>query len=184
MARCDAPGVAGDDEAEVIRAAFEAAGATWSERSTDQEEADALFAARRLVYPALARLGAVLTEDICVPRTAVTDVLTRIEQIAGEHDVRIACLAHAGDGNLHPMVVVPPGDEKARTRGRAAFERVVDLAVDAGGTVTGEHGVGLLKMRGLARELSPAVMAMHRAIKNALDPAGILNPGKVFPADG
>ncbi len=184
LARCDAPGVAGDEEAETVRAAFEAAGATWSERSTDQAEADALFAARRLVYPALVRLGAVLTEDICVPRTAVTDVLTRIERIAGEHDVRIACIAHAGDGNLHPMVVIPPGDEAARARGRAAFERVVDLAVDAGGTVTGEHGVGLLKMRGLVRELSPAVLAMHRAIKNALDPAGILNPGKVFPADG
>jgi glycolate oxidase len=182
LARCDSPGEAGDEEAETVRAAFEAAGATWSERSTDQAEAEALFAARRLVYPALVRLGAVLTEDICVPRTAVTEVLARIERIAAEHDVRIACIAHAGDGNLHPMVVVPPGDEEARTRGTAAFEQVVDLAVDAGGTVTGEHGVGLLKMRGLARELSPAVLAMHRAIKKALDPAGILNPGKVFPA--
>jgi glycolate oxidase len=182
LARCDAPGAAGDEEAETIRAAFEAAGATWSERSTDQAEADALFAARRLVYPALVRLGAVLTEDICVPRTAVTEVLARIERVADEHGVRIACIAHAGDGNLHPMVLVPPGDEDARARGAAAFERVVDLALDAGGTVTGEHGVGLLKMRGLSRELSPEVLAMHRAIKNALDPAGIFNPGKVFGA--
>jgi glycolate oxidase len=184
LARCDAPGAAGEEEAETIRAAFEAAGATWSERSTDQAEADALFAARRLVYPALVRLGSVLTEDICVPRTAVTEVLARIEGIAAEHDVRIACIAHAGDGNLHPMVVVPHGDEEARARGAAAFERVVDLALAVGGTVTGEHGVGLLKMRGLARELSPEVLAMHRAIKNALDPAGILNPGKVFPVEG
>ncbi|OLF12515.1 FAD-binding oxidoreductase [Actinophytocola xanthii] len=183
LARCDTPGGAGEEEAAAIRAAFDAAGATWSERSTDQAEADALFAARRLVYPALVRLGAVLTEDVCVPRTEVTEVLARIERIAERHDVRIACLAHAGDGNLHPMVVVPPGDEGARTRGARALEQVVDLAVDTGGTVTGEHGVGLLKMRGLARELSPAVMAMHRAVKTALDPAGILNPGKVFPTE-
>jgi glycolate oxidase len=125
-------------------------------------------------------MGEVLTEDICVPRMAVTELFARIEAIAAEHDVRIACLAHAGDGNVHPMVVVPPGDTDAQRRGSAAFERVVDTAVDLGGTVTGEHGVGLLKMRGLTRELSPAVMAMHRAVKNALDPAGILNPGKVF----
>jgi glycolate oxidase len=181
LARCDTPGAAGDEEAETIRAAFDTAGATWSERSTDQEEADALFAARRLVYPALVRLGSVLTEDICVPRTAVTEVLARVERVAEDHDVRIACIAHAGDGNLHPMIVLPPGDDAARARGAAAFERVVDLALAAGGTVTGEHGVGLLKMRGLSRELSPEVLAMHRAIKNALDPAGILNPGKVFP---
>ncbi|HEX6351904.1 FAD-binding oxidoreductase [Actinophytocola sp.] len=183
LARCDARGAVGDADAEVVLAAFDAAGATWSARSTDEAEADALFAARRLVYPALVRLGSVLTEDICVPRTVVTTVLARIEAIAAEHDVHIACLAHAGDGNLHPMVVVPPGDEGTRQRGAIAFERIVDLAVDVGGTVTGEHGVGLLKMRGLARELSPAVRAMHRAVKKAFDPAGILNPGKVFPVD-
>lgn len=177
LARTDTPG---DAESDLVLAAFESAGATWSARSADESEADALFAARRMVYPALTRLGEVLTEDICVPRTAVTDVLARVEAIAARHDVHIACLAHAGDGNLHPMVVVPPGDEGVRHRAAAAFESIVDLAVDVGGTVTGEHGVGTLKMRGLTRELSPAVLDLHRAVKRALDPVGILNPGKVF----
>jgi glycolate oxidase len=180
LARCDAAGEAGRAEAETVRDCFESAGATWSACSADEAEADALFAARRLVYPALERLGMVLTEDVCVPRTALPEMLGRIERIAAEHDVRIASLAHAGDGNVHPMVLIPPGDERARGGAQEAFEQIVNVAIALGGTVTGEHGVGLLKMGGLARELSPAVLDMHRAVKHALDPAGIFNPGKVF----
>jgi glycolate oxidase len=180
LARCDAVGAAGDAEADIILACFESAGSTWCARSTDEAEADALFAARRLVYPALERHGPVLTEDVCVPRKAVPEMLSRIERIAAEHDVRIANLAHAGDGNLHPMIVTRRGDEEARTRGQQALEVIIDEAIAIGGTVTGEHGVGLLKMRGLVQELGPAVLGMHHAIKNALDPAGIFNPGKVF----
>ncbi|MEU5095541.1 FAD-linked oxidase C-terminal domain-containing protein [Streptomyces sp. NPDC020996] len=180
LARCDAPGAAGAEEADTVLACFEAAGAAWSARSADPAEADALFAARRLVYPALERLGLVLSEDICVPRTLVADMLARIERTAERHGVRIAGLAHAGDGNLHPMLVVPRGDERALARGREVLEEVVDQALELGGTVTGEHGVGLLKMRGLTRELGPAVLELHRGIKQVWDPAGILNPGKVF----
>ncbi|MFD7735709.1 FAD-binding oxidoreductase [Kitasatospora phosalacinea] len=180
LARCDAPGAAGEEEADTVRACFAAAGASWSARSGDDTEAEALFAARRLVYPALERLGLVLSEDICVPRMLVPRMLAHIERIALEQGVHVASLAHAGDGNLHPMLVVPRGDEQAMARGRAAFELVVDQAIALGGTVTGEHGVGLLKMRGLGKELSPAVLDLHRGIKKVLDPAGILNPGKVF----
>jgi glycolate oxidase len=182
LARCDAPGAAGVEEADTVLACFEAAGAAWSARSGDPAEADALFAARRLVYPALERLGMVLSEDICVPRTLVPEMLARLERTAERHDVHIAGLAHAGDGNLHPMLVVPRGDERELARGREVFEEVVDQAIELGGTVTGEHGVGLLKMRGLTRELSPAVLDLHRGIKQVWDPAGILNPGKVFAA--
>ncbi|NJQ01287.1 FAD-binding oxidoreductase [Streptomyces zingiberis] len=180
LARCDAPGTAGEEEAGTVLECFRAAGASWSARSGDPAEADALFAARRLVHPALDRLGAVLSEDICVPRVLVPDMLAALERIAGRNGVRIAGLAHAGDGNLHPMLVVERGDERALARGREVFEEVVDQALALGGTVTGEHGVGLLKMRGLARELGPAVLDLHRGIKQVWDPAGILNPGKVF----
>ena len=93
-------------------ACFEAAGATWSARSDDPDEADALFAARRLAYPALERLGPVLTEDVCVPIVQVPAMLPRIEEIASAHDVLIANIAHAGDGNLHPLLITPPGDER------------------------------------------------------------------------
>jgi len=109
----------------------------------------------------------------------VPEMLDRIEKIAARHDTKIANIAHAGDGNLHPLLITPPGDEKARLRAQAAFEDILSDALDLGGTVTGEHGVGLLKMAGLRRELSPAVLDMHRAVKRALDPHGILNPGKV-----
>jgi glycolate oxidase len=161
-------------------ACFEAAGATWAARSTDQEEADALFSARRLAYPALERLGPVLTEDVCVPKAAVPEMLGRIEAAATAHDVLIANIAHAGDGNLHPLILTPVGDEAARDRAQAAFEQIITDALDLGGTVTGEHGVGLLKRGGLERELSLPVREMQRAVKQALDPAGILNPGKAI----
>ena len=182
LARLDAPGAAGDAEAAAVLGCFEAAGATWAARSEDAEEADALFAARRLAYPAVERLGPVLTEDICVPVGRVPDMLRRIQQIGEQHDVLIANIAHAGDGNLHPLLITDPGDEPARLRAQQAFAVIIDEALAVGGTVTGEHGVGLLKMAGLAAELSPAVADMHRAIRRALDPHGILNPGKVISA--
>jgi glycolate oxidase len=115
-----------------------------------------LFAARRLAYPALERLGPVLTEDVCVPRGAVPEMLARIERAAAEEDVVIANIARA-------------------------FDRIVEDCRALGGTVTGEHGVGLLKLPGAAAELSPVVLDLHASIKHALDPRGILNPGKAFP---
>jgi glycolate oxidase len=180
LGRIDDPGIAGDERAEQMLACFEAAGATWAARSTDEEEAEALFAARRLAYPALERLGPVLTEDVCVPIAAVPDMLARIEQIAGKHDILIASIAHIGDGNLHPLLIADPDDNAARDRAKIAFEEILSAALDLGGTVTGEHGVGLLKRGGLSRELSPAVLDIHRAVKAALDPHHILNPGKIF----
>ena len=179
LGRVDTPGAAGDAEAEAVRACFAEAGAAWAEVSTDQAEADALFQARRLACPALERLGPVLTEDVVVPRSRVPQMLARVEEIAAGHDVLVANIAHAGDGNLHPLIITEPGDEAARARAQLAFEDILDAAVSFGGTVTGEHGVGLLKTGGMDRELGPVDLAMQRAAKAALDPHGILNPGKV-----
>jgi glycolate oxidase len=180
LGRIDTPGADGVVEAQRMAAAFEAAGAGFVAVSSDAQESEALFAARRLAYPALERLGPVLTEDVCVPATAVPVMLGRIEAIARRHDVLIANIAHAGDGNLHPLLITSPGDDAARVRAQAAFEDILTDALDLGGTVTGEHGVGLLKRSGLARELAPEVAAMQRAVKQALDPHGILNPGKAI----
>lgn len=107
-------------------------------------------------------------------------MLARIEAAAGRHCIKIANVAHAGDGNLHPLLVAETGDEDERHRTEVAFEEIIADAIALGGTVTGEHGVGLLKRHGLRQELDPAVMAMHRGIKRALDPHNILNPGKIF----
>ena len=180
LARIDDPDPTGSTLADQVVECFRAEGATWAERSTDQQEAEALFEARRLAFPALERLGPVLTEDVCVPRRHVPEMLERIDAAATRHRVLIANIAHAGDGNLHPLIITPPGDDAARERAQDAFEDIIDAAIELGGTITGEHGVGLLKMDGLAREQSATVLAMQRAIKDALDPSGIFNPGKVL----
>jgi glycolate oxidase len=178
LARVDTPGSSGQEEADALTAAMTEAGALWAAQSTDDAEAEALFDARRLAYPALERLGPVLTEDVCVPRSAVPAMLARIEAIAARHGVTIATVAHAGDGNLHPLLITPPGDEAARLAAQAAFTELLDTAIELGGTVSGEHGIGLLKRDGMRRELDPGALAMQEAVRRALDPLGIFNPGK------
>lgn len=180
LARVDTAGDSGAQEATGLVDAFSSVGAMWAEQSTDTVEAEALFEARRLAYPALARLGPVLTEDVCVPRSRIADMLEQVELIAARHQVTIATIAHAGDGNLHPLLLTPTGDEAARLAAQAAFEDLLDAAIALGGTVTGEHGVGLLKMGGLRRELDPASLLLQRAVKDGLDPLGVFNPGKVL----
>jgi glycolate oxidase len=178
LARIDTPGDSGAAEAADIAAAMAEAGATWVEQSTDDAEAEALFDARRLAYPAFERLGPVLTEDVCVPRSKVPAMLEQIKAIAARHGVQIATVAHAGDGNLHPLLVTPPGDDEARRAAQAAFEEFLDAAIALGGTVTGEHGVGILKRDGMRRELDPGSLALQSAVRTTLDPLQIFNPGK------
>ena len=179
LAQSDLPEPAAEAEIAAIAAEFEAAGARDVMVSTDPVEAEALFDARRLAYPALEQRGdAMLTEDVCLPRGRLAAMLARVEEIAAAHDTVIANIAHAGDGNLHPLLITKHGDEAARARAQAAFHDIIDAAIDLGGTVTGEHGVGLLKRPGMRRELGPGVLAMQRAVKAALDPHDILNPGK------
>jgi len=178
LARVDTPGDSGAAEAADIAATMTDAGALWVEQSTDDAEAEALFEARRLVYPAFERLGPVLTEDVCVPRSRVPAMLAQVNEIGARHGLRIATVAHAGDGNLHPLVVTPAGDDAARLEAQAAFEELLDAAIALGGTVTGEHGVGILKRDGLRRELDPGSLALQSALRRTLDPREIFNPGK------
>jgi glycolate oxidase len=179
LAQLDTPGRAGDEEAAALAEVFRAAGALWAEQSTDELEAEALFAARRLAYPALERLGPLLTEDVCVPRSKVPAMLAAIADIAERHETSISTIAHAGDGNLHPLIRTPAGDDTAREKAQEAFEEMLLAAIEMGGTVTGEHGVGLLKRGGMRQELSPEVLAMQQAVKQTLDPRNLFNPGKV-----
>jgi glycolate oxidase len=181
LARVDIPGDAGELEARGLAGCFEEAGAVWAAQSSDDVEAEALFAARRLVYPAFERLGPVMTEDICVPRSALPRMLAEIEAIGVRHGVRIATIAHAGDGNVHPLLLTPTGDDDARVAAHAAFEELLDAAIALRGTVTGEHGVGLLKLGGMQRELDPASILIQQEIKRALDPLNVFNPGKGIP---
>jgi glycolate oxidase len=155
-------------------------GAVTADVSQSEAESRQLLDLRRLSYPAIERLGVALVEDVCVPRTRLPDMVARIEQAAQRHGVLIATVAHAGDGNLHPVFVFERGLPEVPPAIWAAADEVFRAALDLGGTLTGEHGVGMIKRRWLAEELSAESMAVHHAIKDALDPAGIMNPGKVL----
>ena len=181
LGKVDQVGEAGAALAEGMAGLFRAAGGTDVRTAEDPEAVDRLFRARRLAYPALERLGPVLTEDVCVPRSAVPEMLSRIQAAAAEHDVVIANIAHSGDGNLHPLIIATPDDPAAESRAQAAFARIIDDCLVLGGTVAGEHGVGLLKLPGAHDELGARVLEMHEAVKTALDPRRLLNPGKAFP---
>jgi len=149
--------------------------------ASDVEESAMLLEARRLVGPAMDRLGVTLVDDVAVPRQRLADLLVGIEAIAKEHDVLIACPGHAGDGNMHPTVIFPPGDEAAERRAVRAFEAIMGLGLALGGTITGEHGVGMLKRDWLGRELGEANLGLQRRLKAVFDPQGILNPTKMLP---
>jgi glycolate oxidase len=166
-----------------------AAGADEVYAATDATEAAALLAARRLAYPAMEHFaaqsfpdgnGGVVVDDIAVPRSQLAPLLDGVEKIAEEYDVPIGVVGHAGDGNLHPNIVVDRADPASVARGQAVFDAVISLGLALGGTCTGEHGVGLLKRDWLAEEIGPVGVRVHRAIKQALDPDNLLNPGKVL----
>ncbi len=156
-----------------------AAGAIEVAEASDAEESAMLLEARRLVNPAVDQLGATLIDDVAVPRSRLGDLLRGIEEIAVEQAVVIACPGHAGDGNMHPTVIFDRGDPAAEARARRAFEMIMDLGLSLGGTITGEHGVGVLKRDWLRRELGPVSARIHDDLKSTFDPTGILNPGKV-----
>ncbi len=181
IAQSDLPGQAGDNEADTILTACDAAGATEAYRSEDAEQADMLLGARRLAFPALERLGAWLLDDIAVPRSRLAETISSIERIAADREVVIGTFGHAGDGNLHPTIVYPHDDPDAAVRALAAFDDLLHVALRVGGTVTGEHGIGMIKRHVLAEELDPVARSLHDTVKRALDPTGILNPGKALP---
>lgn len=158
-----------------------AQGALEVTRAAHVAEAEALLAARRCALPALSRLGALtILEDATVPRPRIAEMVERIDAIAARHDVTIATFGHAGDGNLHPTCVVgSPEDTDTITRAEHAFTDIFTTAVELGGTITGEHGVGAAKLPYLSAQLGPDQVSLLRRVKNAFDPAGILNPGKL-----
>ncbi|MCB1248289.1 MAG: hypothetical protein KDB36_02710, partial [Acidimicrobiales bacterium] len=132
----------------------------------------------RMAIPAVERLGTVLIEDVGVPVPRIPDLLAAVERIAAAHDTAIPVIGHAGDGNFHPLVTYDAADPDATARAATAFDEVMAAALALGGTVTGEHGIGVLKARHLRAQLGDDVLELTRRIKDALDPEHILNPGK------
>ena len=172
----------GESRVEIMRAACLEQGALLADVSGNDAESQQLLDIRRMAHGATERLGATLVEDVCVPRSRLPDMIERIEQAAARYGVVIATVAHAGDGNLHPVFVFDRGVAGGEVPGPvwAAADEVFRAALDLGGTLTGEHGVGVIKRRWLAAELGEESLAVHHAIKAALDPKGVLNPGKAI----
>jgi glycolate oxidase len=144
-----------------------------------------LLNARRSVQPAnefytRSHGGGQMIDDVCVPRDRLAEFCTGVEAIRDETGVTVALVAHAGDGNVHPSVFYDTADEASVAAGMGAFDRIMALGLSLGGTITGEHGVGVLKAQWLAEELDEGNRRLHREIKHAVDPAGILNPGKML----
>lgn len=166
---------------ELLQKCLEGAGSLDVALTDDAREAAELISIRRLAYPALERLGACLVEDVCVPRSRLPEMMQTIAAIAALHEVTVACVGHAGDGNVHPIFVYEPSSTSGVPEPVwAAADDVFRAALDLGGTLTGEHGVGSLKQRWVATELGEESLSVHASIKAALDPAGILNPGRAF----
>ena len=177
VAGSDERGRAGTEDAELMAGVFAESGATEVFSTDDPDEGEAFVAARRFCIPAVEAKGSLLLEDVGVPLPALGQLVTGIAGIAAERDLMISVIAHAGDGNTHPLIVYDPADAAMTERAHLAFGEIMDLAVSLGGTITGEHGVGRLKRPWLAGYLGPEAMDLNRRIKQALDPLGILNPG-------
>jgi glycolate oxidase len=155
-------------------------GATAVRIAGSEAEAADVLEARRAVLPALSRLEPLtILEDATVPRSRIAEMVARIQEIAERHGLTIGTFGHAGDGNLHPTVVLDPADGAAVERAHAAFAEIFAVAIAMDGTITGEHGVGLVKLKHLERQLGTEHLALLRRIKAAFDPNGILNPGKL-----
>jgi glycolate oxidase len=180
VAASDDRGPAGAEDAEYMARVFTEAGAKECFSTSDPAEGEAFVAARRFAIPAVEAKGSLLLEDVGVPLPALAELVGGVAKIAAERDLTISVIAHAGDGNTHPLIVFDPADAAMAERADKAFGEIMDLAVSLGGTITGEHGVGRLKKPWLAGQLGPEAMELNRRIKAALDPDGILNPGAVI----
>jgi len=167
-------------EAERIASVCQDAGADYVVFTQDPDEADGLIAARRLAGTALLDAGPTVIEDIGVPRSRLAEMLAEIEEIGRDAKIRIATVGHAGDGNLHPVLVLDDTDQATRDHALGVAEAICRAALAYGGTVTGEHGVGMLKRDWLAAQLDETAIDVHGRIKAALDPRGLLNPGRAW----
>ena len=179
LVESDRPGEAADVELAGAEACCTEAGATSVVRASDPMEADWLRQVRRLAFRAMERLGVARMEDVGAPRARLAELLRAIERVAAAHDVRCGTFGHAGDGNLHPTFVWDRGDTAAEERAHTACEELYRAAIALGGTVTGEHGIGAARRAFLEEQVGTDAIEVMRSVKRALDPLGILNPGKV-----
>jgi glycolate oxidase len=141
-----------------------------------------MWRVRRAISPALSKAASgKMNEDIVVPRSRIPAMITRVEEIGSRYGTKIICFGHAGDGNIHVNVMYDKGNEDQEQAAEKAVKEVFSTALEMGGTLSGEHGVGLTKSAYITMEIEPSALALMKRIKLAFDPDGILNPGKIFP---
>lgn len=158
------------------------AGATEIRRARSESERQALWQGRKKAYGAFGRITPdLMVQDATVPRSALPEVLNRIDEVGRKYDLVLANVFHAGDGNLHPKILFDRRDRELVERVELASKEIMQICVDAGGTITGEHGVGLDKRDYMPLVHSPAELEAMRAVQRVFDPAGVWNPGKVLP---
>ncbi len=180
MVESDLGDAAAERELERVEQACHTAGATSVVRAANAQEADWLREARRGAHGALEKMGAARMDDVGVPRSRIPEMLDEITRVAQKHNLRIGVFGHAGDGNLHPTYVLDRDDPAAESRVDVARDEIYRAALALGGTITGEHGTGLAKKPWLELQRGARSVEVMRAIKQALDPMGLLNPGKVL----
>ncbi len=165
-----------------VRALCEEAGATEIRAADDPAERAAIWAGRKSAFAAVGRISrAYIVQDGVVPRTALGEVLDKIAALSSESGIRVANVFHAGDGNLHPLVLyddAAPGEEEAAEKVSGA---ILDLCIQHGGSITGEHGVGSDKAKYMPKMFSAEDLDTMQLLRCAFDPAGLCNPGKIFP---
>jgi glycolate oxidase len=167
-----------DKQAALVAEFCKAQGARDVRVSQSEKENEQLWMARRSAFGAVARMRPTcVIEDATVPVSYLTSAIKKVNEIANRNRVEIAVLAHAGDGNLHPLILCDERDKEEMARVEKAMDEIVDYAMSVGGTLSGEHGIGIAKSKYLPRQLSETSLKMMRAVKKAFDPQGILNPG-------
>ena len=177
LIQSDAAGESRTLELHAAREACEQAAAQEIFETDDPAEGEMFVQARRAVFPAVERLGAYMLEDVGAPVPKLPELVGGVAAIAAEHDLRIVTVAHAGDGNAHPVIVYDATDADEKARAARAFTEIMALALSIGGTITGEHGIGRLKQPLLRNQLGDDVLDLQHAIRKVWDPDGLLNPG-------
>jgi len=161
-----------------------ACGADAVQIAHDPDEAETLMAGRRVLNTALDAKGPNLVEDMCVPIERLTDIVLGGREIAARHGLEVSMSGHGGDGNLHPSIFFDPTDPASDAAGQAAFAEMAQLAIDLGGTISGEHGIGTVKAPFLRDQIGGAAIDRMRRLRAVYDPNGVMNPGRSYLWEG
>ncbi len=183
VAQSDVKGGEGTEELKLIEAICATSGSGEIYRTEDPEEADALLEARRLALTALERLGPAILDDVGVPVSRIGEMISKIAEISRNYEIRVGTFGHGGDGNLHPTLVLPSRSPDVLKLAERCFADIVTAALSMGGTISGEHGVGLIKREFMKDQYGPLEIEWMRKIKSVLDPNGLFNPNKIVFGD-